>query len=102
MTPANGVVLSYDANGDGTLDTYRRLTGPTAPVQLRLTRGKDTEGLGTYTGACSTDGGATWREIATVRVPGAAARQDTGLHQSAANSATGDRGTAEFRRWKLA
>ncbi|WP_327157283.1 alpha-N-acetylglucosaminidase [Streptomyces tubercidicus] len=102
VTPANGVVLSYDANGDGTLDTYRRLTGPTAPVQLRLTRGKDTEGSGTYTGACSTDGGATWREIATVRVPGAAARQDTGLHQSAANSATGDRGTAEFRRWKLA
>ncbi|PBC82032.1 alpha-N-acetylglucosaminidase [Streptomyces sp. 2224.1] len=102
VTPANGVVLSYDANGDGTLDTYRRLTGITAPVLLRLTRGKDAGAAGTYTGSCSTDDGATWREIATVTVPGAAARQDTGLHQCAANSATGDRGTAEFRRWKLA
>ncbi|MDT0460443.1 alpha-N-acetylglucosaminidase TIM-barrel domain-containing protein [Streptomyces sp. DSM 41527] len=102
VTPANGVVLSYDANGDGTLDTYRRLTGITAPVLLRLTRGKDAGTAGTYTGSCSTDDGATWREIATVTVPGAAARQDTGLHQCAANSATGDRGTAEFRRWKLA
>lgn len=102
VTPANGVVLSYDANGDGTLDTYRRLTGITAPVLLRLTRGKDTGAAGTYTGSCSTDDGATWREIATVTVPGAAARQDTGLHQCAANSAAEDRGTAEFRRWKLA
>ncbi|WP_328732638.1 alpha-N-acetylglucosaminidase [Streptomyces caniferus] len=102
VTPANGVVLSYDANGDGALDTYRRITGVTAPVLLRLTRGKDGAAAGTYTGSCSTDDGATWRDIATVTVPGAAARQDTGLHQSAANSATGDRGTAEFRRWKLA
>ncbi|MGW2023158.1 alpha-N-acetylglucosaminidase [Streptomyces decoyicus] len=102
VTPANGVVLSYDANGDGTLDTYRRITGVTAPVLLRLTRGKDGAGGGTYTGSCSTDDGATWRDIATVTVPGAAARQDTGLHQSAANSATGDRGTAEFRRWNPA
>ncbi|MFG2865521.1 alpha-N-acetylglucosaminidase [Streptomyces sioyaensis] len=101
VTPANGVVLSYDATGDGTLDTYRRLTGVTAPVLLRLTRGPDAGRSGTYTGACSTDGGAGWREIATVRVPGAAARQDTGLHQSAANSASGDRGTATFRRWTV-
>ncbi|MEU8999370.1 alpha-N-acetylglucosaminidase [Streptomyces caniferus] len=102
VTPANGVVLSYDANGDGALDTYRRITGVTAPVLLRLTRGKDGAAADTYTGSCSTDDGATWRDIATVTVPGAAARQDAGLHQSAANSATGDRGTAEFRRWKLA
>ncbi len=101
VTPANGVVLSYDSTGDGTLDTYRRITGVTAPVLLRLTRGEDTGGSGTYTGACSTDDGATWREIATVTVPGAAAEQDTGLHQSAANSGTGARGTAEFRGWKV-
>ncbi|WP_407286248.1 alpha-N-acetylglucosaminidase TIM-barrel domain-containing protein [Streptomyces sp. BP-8] len=102
VTPGNGVVLSYDADGDGALDTYRRLAGVTAPVLLRLRRGAD-DGprAGTYTGSCSTDGGATWREIATVAVPGAAPRQDTGLHQCAANSASGERGTAEFRRWKL-
>ncbi|MFI9049609.1 alpha-N-acetylglucosaminidase [Streptomyces sp. NPDC053427] len=101
VTPANGVVLSYDATGDGTLDTYRRLTGIGAPVRLRLTRGQDHGSAGTYTGACSTDDGRTWREIATVAVPGAAAAQDTGLHQCAANSATGHRGTAEFRRWQM-
>ncbi|MFJ9853096.1 alpha-N-acetylglucosaminidase [Streptomyces sp. NPDC101150] len=101
VTPANGVVLSYDATGDGTLDTYRRLTGIAAPARLRLTRGPDRGAAGTYTGACSTDGGETWREIATVTVPGAATAQDTGLHQCAANSATGERGTAEFRRWQM-
>ncbi|MFF8367789.1 alpha-N-acetylglucosaminidase TIM-barrel domain-containing protein [Streptomyces lydicus] len=101
VTPANGIVLSYDANGDGTLDTYRRITGGTAPVLLRLARGRDGANGGTYTGSCSTDGGDSWREVGTVSVPGAAVRQDAGLHQSAANSGTGDRGTAEFRRWKL-
>ncbi|MFJ8672864.1 alpha-N-acetylglucosaminidase TIM-barrel domain-containing protein [Streptomyces sp. NPDC093589] len=101
VTPGNGVVLSFDANGSGTLNTYRRITGVTAPVRLRLTRGQDEDGSGTYTGACSTDDGDSWREIATVTVPGAAAAQDTGLHQSASNSGTGQRGTAEFRRWKV-
>ncbi|MEU9503799.1 alpha-N-acetylglucosaminidase [Streptomyces sp. NPDC048196] len=101
VTPANGVVLSYDADGDGRLDTYRRLSGVTAPVLLRLTRGPDSGRSGTYSGACSTDGGATWREIAAVTVPGAAGRQDAGLHQSAANSGSGDRGTAAFRHWTV-
>ncbi|TJZ56093.1 alpha-N-acetylglucosaminidase [Streptomyces piniterrae] len=109
VTPGNGVVLSYDSDGDGALDTYRRLTGITAPVLLRLTRGQDSTrsggtGSATYTGACSTDGGGTWRDIATVTVPGATARQDAGLHHSAANSGTGnagERGTAEFDRWKV-
>ncbi|KIZ18118.1 alpha-N-acetylglucosaminidase [Streptomyces natalensis] len=101
VTPAHGVALSYDANGDGALDTYRRLAGITAPVLLRLTRGRDDGGRGTYAGACSTDGGGTWRTVATVAVPGAAAAQDAGLHQCAANSATGARGTAEFRRWQM-
>ncbi|MEU9119275.1 alpha-N-acetylglucosaminidase TIM-barrel domain-containing protein [Streptomyces sp. NPDC048506] len=100
-TPGNGIVLSYDADGDGTLDTYRRLADITAPVLLRLSRGPDGANSGTYTGSCSIDGGASWREIGTVGVPGAAARQDTGLHQSAANSAAGNRGTAAFRHWSL-
>ncbi|MFD9489734.1 hypothetical protein ACFWBX_38340 [Streptomyces sp. NPDC059991] len=33
------MVLSYDADGDGLLDTYRRITGVAAPVLLRLSRG---------------------------------------------------------------
>ncbi|NEA49139.1 alpha-N-acetylglucosaminidase [Streptomyces sp. SID10815] len=96
VTPANGVVLSYDSNGDGTLDTYRRITGVTAPVLLRLSRSG-----GAYTGACSTDAGATWRDVATVPVPGAAPVQDVGLFMTAANGGSGAHGTAEFSGWAL-
>lgn len=91
VTPANGVVLSYDTTGDGTLDTYRRITGITAPVLLRLSR----EGDG-VTGACSTDGGASWRTVATIRVAGAAAAQDAGLFMTAMNGGGGARGTVVF------
>ncbi|MFD7818062.1 alpha-N-acetylglucosaminidase [Streptomyces sp. NPDC059785] len=97
VTPANGVVLSYDTDGDGTLDTYKRVTGVKAPVLLRLTRSG-----GTYTGACSTDDGATWRTVATVPVPGAADTQDVGLFMSATNGESGARGTVEFSGWALA
>ncbi|MFG2221851.1 hypothetical protein [Streptomyces sp. NPDC048644] len=37
----------------------------------------------------------------TVTVPGAAGKQDTGLHLSAANSGTGERASAGFRRWRV-
>ncbi|MGW1836139.1 alpha-N-acetylglucosaminidase TIM-barrel domain-containing protein [Streptomyces sp. NPDC002067] len=101
VTPDHGVVLSYDATGDGTLDTNVRLAGVTAPVTLRLVRGADGAGGAAYTGACSVDGGTTWREVGTVRVPGAAGTQDAGMFQCAANSGSGARGTAEFRRWNI-
>ncbi|WP_128381971.1 alpha-N-acetylglucosaminidase [Streptomyces cavernae] len=97
VTPANGVVLSYDTTGDGTLDTYRRITGVKAPVLLRLTRAD-----GSYTGECSTDDGTTWRTVATVPVPGAAGTQDVGLFMSATNGGGGARGTVEFSGWTLA
>ncbi|GAA2443062.1 alpha-N-acetylglucosaminidase TIM-barrel domain-containing protein [Streptomyces macrosporus] len=94
VTPANGVVLSYDSDGDGQLDTYRRITGVKAPVLLRLRRaGRD------YTGELSTDDGKSWRTVATVRVPGSAARQDVGLGMTAANGTA--RGTVEFSGWRL-
>ncbi|MFJ9085130.1 alpha-N-acetylglucosaminidase [Streptomyces sp. NPDC102384] len=96
VTPANGVVLSYDSNGDGTLDTYKRLTGIKAPVLLRLSRAGDS-----YTGECSTDDGATWRTVATVPAPKPAATQDVGLFMSATNGGNGTRGTVEFSGWKL-
>ncbi|MFF3325947.1 alpha-N-acetylglucosaminidase [Streptomyces sp. NPDC002889] len=97
VTPGQGVVLSYDTNGDGTLDTYRRLTGIKAPVLLRLTKNTGTS----FTGACSTDGGATWRTIATVSVPGAVAGQDVGFFMSATNGGSGARGTVAFSGWSL-
>ncbi|MET8676419.1 alpha-N-acetylglucosaminidase [Streptomyces sp. NPDC004647] len=97
VTPASGVVLSYDSNGDGTLDTYQRITGVRAPVLLRLSRAAS----GTYTGECSTDGGTTWRRVGTVTVPGAAQSQDAGLFMSASNGGDGGRGTVEFSGWQL-
>ncbi|MEV0317955.1 alpha-N-acetylglucosaminidase [Streptomyces sp. NPDC050658] len=96
VTPANGVVLSYDTNGDGTLDTYKRITGVKAPVLLRLSRAGTT-----VTGSCSTDDGANWRVVATVPVPGVAATQDVGLFMSATNGGDGTRGTVGFSGWAL-
>lgn len=96
VTPSNGVVLSYDTNGDGTLDAYRRITGIKAPVLLRLTRTGDG-----CTGSCSTDGGATWRTVATVAVPGTAATQDVGIFMTATNGGSGLRGTVGFSGWQL-
>ncbi|MFT2019237.1 alpha-N-acetylglucosaminidase TIM-barrel domain-containing protein [Streptomyces sp. 796.1] len=97
-TPGNGVVLSYDANGDGTVDTYRRVTGVRAPVLLRLAR----DASGAYTGALSTDDGASWRTVGTVTVPGAAGRQDAGLFMTATHGGSGARGLVEFSDWRTA
>ncbi|MDQ8701371.1 alpha-N-acetylglucosaminidase [Streptomyces sp. LHD-70] len=96
VTPANGVVLSYDTNGDGTLDTYKRITGIKAPVLLRLSRTGDT-----FRGECSTDDGASWRTVAEVPVGGAAASQDVGFFMSAAHGGSGARGTVEFSGFAL-
>ncbi|WP_405893379.1 alpha-N-acetylglucosaminidase [Streptomyces sp. NBC_00104] len=98
VTPANGVVLSYDSTGDGTLDTYRRITGVKAPVVLRLSRA----GAGAYVGECSVDEGASWRVVGTVSVPGAVGGgQDVGLFMSATNGGSGARGLVEFSGWSL-
>lgn len=97
VTPGQGVALSYDSNGDSTLDTYRRITGVRAPVLLRLTRGSVTS----FTGACSVDGGTTWRTVATVTVPGAAQTQDVGLFMTAINGGSGARGTVKFSGWSV-
>ncbi|WP_329017789.1 alpha-N-acetylglucosaminidase [Streptomyces sp. NBC_00690] len=97
VTPGQGVALSYDSNGDGTLDTYRRITGVKAPVLLRLTRGAGTS----LTGACSVDGGATWRTVATVSVAGAASSQDVGFFMTAINGGSGARGTVNFSGWEV-
>ncbi|NBE53197.1 alpha-N-acetylglucosaminidase [Streptomyces boluensis] len=96
VTPANGVALSYDTNGDGTLDTYQRITGIKAPVLLRLRRE-----AGTFWGACSTDDGTTWRTVAEVPVGGATATQDVGLFMTATHGGSGARGTAEFSGFTL-
>ncbi|MFF0448359.1 alpha-N-acetylglucosaminidase [Streptomyces sp. NPDC004609] len=97
VTPRRGVALSYDSNGDGTLDTHRRVTGVRAPLLLRLTRSGDT----VFTGELSLDHGATWRPVGTVTVPGTAAAQDVGLFMTAMNGGSGARGTAAFSGWSV-
>ncbi|MFM9367510.1 alpha-N-acetylglucosaminidase [Streptomyces sp. Da 82-17] len=96
VTPANGVVLSYDTNGDGTLDTYKRITGIAAPVLLRLSRAG-----GVFRGECSTDGGASWRTVGEVPVAGAGQAQDVGFFMSATHGGSGERGTVEFSGFTL-
>ncbi|MQT01911.1 alpha-N-acetylglucosaminidase [Streptomyces jumonjinensis] len=97
VTPGQGVVLSYDSNGDGTLDAYQRVKGVRAPVLLRLLRGAGAS----FTGLFSADGGLSWRTVGTVTVPGAAAVADVGLFMSAMNGGSGARGTVCFRDWSL-
>ncbi|MGW7053432.1 alpha-N-acetylglucosaminidase [Streptomyces sp. NPDC054887] len=94
VTPGNGVVLSYDADGDGALDAHWRVTGVTAPVRLRLTRAGDA-----YTGAFSLDDGATWRTVGTARGAARGAAADAGMFMCAAHGGGGTRGTAEFSGW---
>ncbi|RAJ58312.1 alpha-N-acetylglucosaminidase [Streptomyces sp. Amel2xB2] len=96
VTPENGVVLSYDSDGDGALDTYVRITGVKAPVTLRLSR----DGR-SFHGELSTDEGANWRSVGTVTVPGTVSRQDVGMFMSATNGGTGARGTVEFGDWDV-
>ena len=95
VTPDNGVVLSYDSDGDGTLDTYKRITGVTAPVTLRLSREGDA-----FTGELSTDDGANWRVVATVKAAGASTSLDAGLFMTATNGGGQTRGTAGFDAWR--
>ncbi|PIM72849.1 alpha-N-acetylglucosaminidase [Streptomyces sp. JV178] len=98
VTPGNGVVLSYDSTGDGTLDTYRRVTGVRAPVWLRVVR----TGVGAYAGEFSVDGVGGWRDVGVVRVPGGSGgAQDVGMFMSAAHGGSGARGLVEFSGWSL-
>ena len=81
VTPGNNIVMNWDANGNGYLDSTRTAGSTTYPCWLRLQRSGSA-----YTGLYSADG-QTWTSIATVDVPGAADTQDVGL-LATANSDT--------------
>jgi alpha-N-acetylglucosaminidase len=89
VTPSNGCVLSWDADGNGGFDSIS-MAGSAAPVHLRLRR----EGA-SYTGEYSADG-ATWTTVGTATPGGPAAVQDVGVFMTAANGWTGRRGTATY------
>lgn len=89
VTPGNGCVFSWDANGDGRLDSTRQAPSFTVPVHLRLTRRGST-----FAGECSADG-VTWTEVGSAALPAAAA-VDAGVFMSAVNVISGATGLAEF------
>lgn len=90
VTPSNGCVLTWDADGDGRFDSIAMAGSATAPVHLRLRR----DG-GAYTGEYSVDG-TIWVTVGTATPGGAGAAQDVGVFMTAANGWTGRRGAATF------
>jgi alpha-N-acetylglucosaminidase len=90
VTPANGCALSWDASGDGQLDSVANIGPFAAPTYLKLVRTGTT-----YTGYCSADGG-NWRTVGTATVAGAATIQDVGIFATAANGGSGAAGVARF------
>ena len=75
VTRGNGVVFSWDADGDGYLDTQTQVRADTSrPVWVQLTRKGST-----FSGAYSYDG-ANWVSIGSaVTLPGTASTQDAGV-----------------------
>jgi alpha-N-acetylglucosaminidase len=96
VTPSNGCVLSWDADGDGRFDSIAQSGSFTAPVRLRLTRSG-----ASYTGEASRDG-ITWTTVGTATPGGAAAAQDVGVFMTAANGWNGARGIATFDGFTVA
>ncbi|GGJ98837.1 hypothetical protein GCM10007063_21410 [Lentibacillus kapialis] len=95
ITPENGCVLSWDSNGDGYVDSYKKTKNKTTPVYLRLTR----EGT-TFIGECSTDG-ETWTTVSADDVPGVAEAPDAGLFMTAANGSNDHRGVVKFKEFSI-
>lgn len=73
VTPTDGFLMEWDADGDGYLDTTRRAGETSYPCRLRLRRDGDE-----FTGAYSVDG-ETWTRIAAVTLTDAAGTQDAGM-----------------------
>ena len=62
VTPDNGFLVAFDDDGDGYVDTAYRNGSTTYPCELRITASL-AENRVALSGACSTDGGATWTEL---------------------------------------
>ncbi|MEU1107168.1 hypothetical protein ABZ408_40470 [Streptomyces tibetensis] len=88
MTPSNGVVLEYDSNGDGYLDTEAKTMGIKAPVWLRLTR------TGNQVSGYYSTNGTTFTQVGSaVNLSGANTTEDAGVfHTSHDNKISGTAG----------
>ncbi|EST18813.1 alpha-N-acetylglucosaminidase TIM-barrel domain-containing protein [Streptomyces roseochromogenus] len=96
VTPSNGCVLSWDADGDGGFDSIATDDSAEVPVHLRLRR----DGTA-FVGEYSTDG-TTWTEVGTATPAKTAGTQDAGVFMTAASGATGGRGIATFTNFTIA
>jgi regulation of enolase protein 1 (concanavalin A-like superfamily) len=93
VTPSNGVVLEWDANGDGYLDSEAKTTTITAPVWLRLTRS------GTSVTAYYSTNGTSWNQIGTANLSGSNGTEDVGVFSLSHNTSTA--GTATFSQFSI-
>ncbi|MBB5787898.1 FAD-dependent oxidoreductase [Jiangella mangrovi] len=75
VKPENGLLLLWDADGSGTVESVLRavLTPSPSPVHLRLVRSQQR-----FTGSYSLDG-TTWQPVGSIDLPTAAATQDVGV-----------------------
>nr|WP_245737801.1 NEW3 domain-containing protein [Jiangella alba] len=75
VKPENGLLLLWDADGSGTVESVLRapMTPSPYPVHLRLVRSQTR-----FDGSYSVDG-TTWQPIGSIDLPSAAATQDVGV-----------------------
>ncbi|MGN7492490.1 alpha-N-acetylglucosaminidase TIM-barrel domain-containing protein [Paenibacillus sp. SAF-054] len=95
VTPSNGCVLSWDANGDGMFESVSSKAGFAAPAYIKLDRAGSK-----FTGSCSSDG-TTWTTVGTANVPSSAEQQDVGLFMSAVNVSSRINGLVEFNGFSI-
>jgi hypothetical protein len=79
VTPAKGIQLQWDADGNGQLESSKTVAGVTAPVWLRLLR----DGTA-FTAQYSSDA-TTWSTVATITVPSATGVEDAGVFTTSHN-----------------
>ncbi|MBY7144405.1 alpha-N-acetylglucosaminidase C-terminal domain-containing protein [Virgibacillus sp. NKC19-3] len=95
VTPDHGCMLSWDSNGDGTLDSKENATEFNGPTYVKLSRNGSL-----FTASCSSDG-EHWKEVGTATVPDADENLDTGVFMSAANGSDDSNGLAQFKDFSI-
>src|SRR5699024_8761022 len=88
-------MLSWDSNGDGTLESKKNETSFNGPEYVRLSRNGSL-----FTASCSADG-EHWKEVGTVFVPDTNENVDAGVFMSAANGSGDSTGLAQFKGFSI-
>jgi regulation of enolase protein 1 (concanavalin A-like superfamily) len=97
LTPGNGVVMQWDNDSSGGLNSYVSAdSGASGPIWLRLTRSGS--GGSTVTGYYSTND-STWTEVASETLTGAEPVEDVGMFSCSHDS--GVEGLADFSNFSI-